>query len=198
MLWHASDQAQSKKGRLCFKCFSFNFFLLLMLARVLALGCRNCESHHLFLPLRKCLKIPFFFVWSVLKVLRLQGALPNLPEMISDEEAQRTARKSALIVARMKDGSFRWGFYFVWKSWQLPRELGRMQVKTLLKTFRAEVLANMDDAGSAYTSKDMFAGSKADVDFVQVRAWWRITIGSSLFWSYSIHLFYFVRRCWLQ
>ena len=38
----------------------------------------------------------------------LQGALPNLPEMISDEEAQRTARKSALIVARMKDGSFRW------------------------------------------------------------------------------------------
>lgn len=44
---------------------------------------------------------------SVLKVLRLQGALPNLPEMISDEEAQRTARKSALIVARMKDGSFR-------------------------------------------------------------------------------------------
>ena len=27
--------------------------------------------------------------------------------MVSDEEAQRTARKSALIVARMKDGSFR-------------------------------------------------------------------------------------------
>merc|ERR1719158_2051436 len=68
-----------------------------------------------------------------------KGALPNLPEMVSDEEAQRTARKSALIVARMKDGSF-----------------------------RAEVLANMDDAGSAYTSKDMFAGCKADVDFVQV------------------------------
>jgi len=68
-----------------------------------------------------------------------KGALPNLPEMVSDEEAQRTARKSALIVARMKDGSF-----------------------------RAEVLANMDDAGSAYTSKDMFAGCKSDVDFVQV------------------------------
>ena len=34
---------------------------------------------------------------------------------------------------------------------------------------RAEVLANMDDAGSAYTSKDMFAGCKSDVDFVQVR-----------------------------
>ena len=33
---------------------------------------------------------------------------------------------------------------------------------------RAEVLANMDEAGSAYTSKDMFAGSKAEVDFVQV------------------------------
>ena len=56
MLWHASDQAQSKKGRLCFKCFSFNFFLLLMLARVLALGCRNCESHHLFSFLEKMLK----------------------------------------------------------------------------------------------------------------------------------------------
>ena len=27
----------------------------------------------------------------------------------------------------------------------------------------------MDDAGSAYTSKDMFAGCKSDVDFVQVR-----------------------------
>ena len=26
----------------------------------------------------------------------------------------------------------------------------------------------MDEAGSAYTSKDMFAGSKAEVDFVQV------------------------------
>ena len=34
---------------------------------------------------------------------------------------------------------------------------------------RAEVLANMDDNGSAYTSKDMFAGCKSDVDFVQVR-----------------------------
>merc|ERR1719334_1145784 len=68
-----------------------------------------------------------------------KGALPNLPEMVSDEEAQRTARKSALIVATMKDGSF-----------------------------RAEVLPNMDDAGSAYTSKDMFAGCKSDVDFVQV------------------------------
>ena len=53
------------------------------------------------------LKNTLFCVKSVLIVFRLQGALPNLPEMISDEEAQRTARKSALIVARMKDGSFR-------------------------------------------------------------------------------------------
>ena len=34
---------------------------------------------------------------------------------------------------------------------------------------RAEVLANMDDSGSAYTSKDMFRDcSKAGVDYVQV------------------------------
>ena len=81
--------------------------------------------------------------------------------MVSDEEAQRTARKSALIVARMKDGSFR---YF-----------RRLSQACLINTCltpsigRAEVLANMDDAGSAYTSKDMFAGCKSDVDFVQVR-----------------------------
>lgn len=61
-----------------------------------------------------------------------KGPIPNLPEMVSllisdfpdlylllwvfpnsfslqvsDEEAQRTARKSALIVARMKDGTFK-------------------------------------------------------------------------------------------
>ena len=66
---------------------------------------------------------------SVLIVLRLQGALPNLPEMISDEEAQRTARKSALIVARMKDGSFRWGFYFVWKCWQLQGNWAECNLK---------------------------------------------------------------------
>ena len=68
-----------------------------------------------------------------------KGPIPNLPEMVSDEEAQRTARKSALIVARMKDG-----------------------------TFKAEVLPNMDESGSAYTSKDMFKGCMAEVDFVQV------------------------------
>ena len=34
---------------------------------------------------------------------------------------------------------------------------------------RAEVLANMDNSGSAYTSKDMFRDcSKAGVDYVQV------------------------------
>lgn len=68
-----------------------------------------------------------------------KGSLPNLPEMVSDEEAQKTARKSALLVARMKDGSY-----------------------------RAEVLPNMDDAGSAYTTKDMFDGCKSDIEFVQV------------------------------
>ena len=46
--------------------------------------------------------------------------------------------------------------------------LGKI-VTEVSQLFRAEVLANMDDAGSAYTSKDMFAGSKADVDFVQVK-----------------------------
>ena len=33
--------------------------------------------------------------------------MPNLPEMLSDEEAQKTARKSALLVAKLKDGSIR-------------------------------------------------------------------------------------------
>ena len=80
--------------------------------------------------------------------------------MVSDEEAQRTARKSALIVARMKDGSFRYS----------RRLIQACLINTLtLSIGRAEVLANMDDAGSAYTSKDMFAGCKSDVDFVQVR-----------------------------
>jgi len=68
-----------------------------------------------------------------------KGPIPNLPEMVSDEEAQKTARKSALLVAKLRDGSF-----------------------------RAEVLSNMDESGSAYTSKDMFGLNKADVEFVQV------------------------------
>ena len=56
-----------------------------------------------------------------------KAPLPNLPEMISDEEAQKHARKSALLVAKMRDG-----------------------------TFKAEVLENLDDYG-AYTSKNMFS-----------------------------------------
>jgi len=65
--------------------------------------------------------------------------VPSLPEMVSDEEAQKTARKSALIVARMRDGSF-----------------------------RADVLVNLDEHGSGYTSKQMFAGTKVEIEFVQV------------------------------
>jgi len=63
----------------------------------------------------------------------------NLPEMVTDEEAQKYARKSALLVAKMKDG-----------------------------TLRAEVLANLDDYGSGYTSKDLFSGSKSGIEYVQV------------------------------
>jgi len=65
-------------------------------------------------------------------------ASPSLPEMVSDEEVQKTARKSALIVARMKDGSF-----------------------------RAEVILNLDDQGG-FTSKQLLANTKSDVEFVQV------------------------------
>ena len=65
--------------------------------------------------------------------------LPNLPELVSDEESQRTARKSALLVARMRDGSF-----------------------------RADVLVNLDENGSGYSSKNMFENCKSDIEFVQV------------------------------
>merc|ERR1712142_955668 len=68
-----------------------------------------------------------------------KALLPNLPEMISDEEAQKTARKSALIVARLRDG-----------------------------TFRADVLVNLDENGSGYTSKNMFKDCKSEIEFVQV------------------------------
>jgi len=68
-----------------------------------------------------------------------KSALPVLPEMVSDEEAQKTARKSALLIARMRDG-----------------------------TYRAEVLVNLDEHGSGYTSKDMFSGCKTDIEYVQV------------------------------
>jgi len=66
-------------------------------------------------------------------------SLPNFPEMIADDEAQKTARKSALIIAKLKDG-----------------------------TMRAEVLANLDDSGSGTTSKDMFGDCKVEVEYVQV------------------------------
>jgi len=69
-----------------------------------------------------------------------KSGMPSLPEMISDEEGQKTSRKSALIVVKFRDG-----------------------------TYRAEVLVNMDDNGSGYTSKQMFAGTKAEIEYVQVR-----------------------------
>ena len=62
----------------------------------------------------------------------------NLPEMITDEEAQKTARKSALLVARLRDGAF-----------------------------RAEVMENLDETGG-YTSSSMFEGIKAEIEYVQV------------------------------
>jgi len=67
-----------------------------------------------------------------------KSPMPNLPEMISDEESQKNARKSALLVAKLRDGSI-----------------------------KAEVMENLDDYGSN-TSKDMFQGTKAEIEFVQV------------------------------
>ena len=67
-----------------------------------------------------------------------KAPLPNLPEMISDEEAQKHARKSALLVANMKDG-----------------------------IFKAEIMETLDDYGT-YTSKNMFQGFKAGIEYVQV------------------------------
>ena len=61
--------------------------------------------------------------------------------MVSDEEVQKTARKSALIVARMKDGSF-----------------------------RAEVILNLDEQGG-FTSKQLLANTKSEVEFVQVETY---------------------------
>merc|ERR1712126_379122 len=68
-----------------------------------------------------------------------KSTIPNLPDMLTDEEAQKTARKSALLVARMRDGSF-----------------------------RADVLVNLDENGSGYTSKNMFENCKSEIEFVQV------------------------------
>jgi len=65
--------------------------------------------------------------------------LPNLPEMMSDEEAQKSARKSALLIAKMRDGSY-----------------------------KSEVMVNLDDSGSGFTSANMFDGKCADIEFVQV------------------------------
>jgi len=65
--------------------------------------------------------------------------LPDLPEMLSDEEAQKTARKSALLIAKLRNG-----------------------------TYKAEVLANLDENGAGFSSKDLFQGQKADIEFVQV------------------------------
>jgi len=68
-----------------------------------------------------------------------KATLPNLPEMVTDEDSQKNARKSALIIARLKDGNF-----------------------------RAEVMVNLDDNGTAYTSKDMFKDCKSEIEYVQV------------------------------
>jgi len=65
--------------------------------------------------------------------------LPNLPEMMSDEEVQKYARKSALLIAKMKDGSY-----------------------------RHEVMLNLDDASGGFTSRDMFKTSLLDIEYVQV------------------------------
>jgi hypothetical protein len=34
--------------------------------------------------------------------------------------------------------------------------------------YKAEVLANLDENGAGFSSKDMFQGQKADIEFVQV------------------------------
>jgi len=68
-----------------------------------------------------------------------KATLPNLPDMVTDEESQKYARKSALMIARMRDG-----------------------------TYRAEVMVNLDDNGTAYTTKDMFKGCKSEIEYVQV------------------------------
>ena len=163
-----------------------------MLARVLALGCRNCESHHLFLSLRKCLKT-ILFVWKMGLKVPSAGSLAK-PARDDFRRGGAENCKEVGPYRRQDEGrQLQVRILLCLKVLATPRELGRMQVKT----FRAEVLANMDDAGSAYTSKDMFAGSKADVDFVQVWAD-KASQLEVLFWPWSIHLIDFVRRCLLQ
>jgi len=64
--------------------------------------------------------------------------IPNLPEMMSDEEVQKMARKSALLIAKMRNG-----------------------------TYKASVIVNLDDSGSGFTGSDMF-GKDAEIEYVQV------------------------------
>lgn len=59
--------------------------------------------------------------------------------MMADDEAQKVSRRSALIIAKLKDASI-----------------------------RAEVMANLDSSGSGTTSKDMLSGVKTDIEYVQV------------------------------
>jgi len=72
---------------------------------------------------------------------RTKTTLPHLPDiqMPSDEEMQKTARKSALLVAKMKDGSY-----------------------------KSEVMLNLDDTGTSLTRTNMFSGKSADIEYVQV------------------------------
>jgi len=80
---------------------------------------------------------PLNFVKPGPKSTKIQ--LPNLPEMMSDEEVQKYARKSAILIAKMKDG-----------------------------TFKCEVMLNLDGGGSGFTSRDMFKSRSMDIEFVQV------------------------------
>jgi len=68
-----------------------------------------------------------------------KSSTPVLPEMVADEEVQQTARKSALLVVRLRDG-----------------------------TFRTEVLENLDHQQAGYTSKQLLANTKSEIEFVQV------------------------------
>ncbi|XP_023327483.1 uncharacterized protein LOC111700705 [Eurytemora carolleeae] len=68
-----------------------------------------------------------------------KSILPNLPEMMSDEESQKSARKSAVLIAKMRDGSY-----------------------------KAEVLVNLDETGSGFTSGNLFKGKQIDLEFVKV------------------------------
>lgn len=89
--------------------------------------------------------------------------------MVTDEEVQKTARKSALLVARLTDG-----------------------------TFRVEVLPNENENGSGYTSKQMFADTKTEIKFVQVREGWgiRALLSAVRFWLWTNIFFFTVALRW--